>query len=806
MVWAMGGNTVAAAGAHGFAPALTSFVGRSGDAEKITRLLGEYRLVTVTGPGGVGKTRLASEVARRMASGRADGASLVELTAVQDPALVPAAVATALGVQQAPGMPVTESLAGVLARQQLLLVLDNCEHLLPAVAQLCAGLLTAADDLTLLATSREPVGVAGEARYRLRPLAVPDLPQDGDGSAAIALFADRARQADPEFSLDSETEPLVARIVNRLDGMPLAIELAAARVEALGLQQLLDRLDDRFTVLTSGDRLAAARQQSLAATVDWSYQLLSERDRRAFRRLAVFPGPFTLEAATAVAGGDAEPAVLHLVDCSLLTPPRPGPDSQPRYLMLETLRAFGLDRLADGLERPDAEAALTRYALAVAEQAAASMQSSTGELAAARRLDAEDAAVHQALTWALDHDPPAALRLAVALAPWWQLRGRYVAGYAQLQRAAEHTSQRDGPWYAARYWLGQLAIDMSDYPAASGHLTAVCDALGAGPPSPDAALALAVRTRAQLNLGELAQAAADSRRALSLARENGYLGAQAMALLGLSWAAAYSSDPEGHLSWSRQAQQVAPARIPGPLARMCLLTYASALLQSGSPAEAQQVCADGLAGARAAEDPGGQANFLYYAAMCARSTGQIASAGGYLGECIRVATITGSQLRLIDCLDECGFLCAATGRWADAVTLWAAYAARLEEIGVADTPQDAALRLDLLGQAGTALGPALMGKAGARGAAMSLDTAAELALLLTGPDPQISQEPSSTLLSTRERELVTLVAGGQTDAQIAGRLFISVSTVRSHLDRIRDKTGCRRRAELTRLALQEGLV
>ena len=162
----MGGNTAAAAGAHGFAPALTSFVGRTSDAEKITRLLGEYRLVTVTGPGGVGKTRLASEVARRMASGRADGASLVELTAVQDPALVPTAVATALGVQQAPGMPVTESLAGC-SPPQLLLVLDNCEHLLPAVAELCAGLLTAADDLTLLATSREPVGVAGEARYRL---------------------------------------------------------------------------------------------------------------------------------------------------------------------------------------------------------------------------------------------------------------------------------------------------------------------------------------------------------------------------------------------------------------------------------------------------------------------------------------------------------------------------------------------------------------------------------------------------------------------------------------------------------------
>ena len=248
--------------------------------ERVAGLLGEYRLVTVTGPGGVGKTRLAAEVAGRVADRFADGAWLVELAAVQEQALVPAAVAGALGVQQAPGMSVMESLAGVLARQQLLLVLDNCEHVLGAVAELCGGLLAAADDVRVLATSREPAGVAGEARYRLRPLAVPVPGAPGDavgGAAAVALFADRARQLDPDFALTGESGPLVARIVARLDGMPLAIELAAARVEALGLGQLLERLDHRFALLTGGDRTAAARQRSLAATVDWSYQLLSER-------------------------------------------------------------------------------------------------------------------------------------------------------------------------------------------------------------------------------------------------------------------------------------------------------------------------------------------------------------------------------------------------------------------------------------------------------------------------------------------------------------------------------------------------
>jgi predicted ATPase len=187
--------------------------------------------------------------------------------------------------------------------------------------------------------------------------------------------------------------------------VPLAIELAAARVEALGLGQLLDRLDDRFTLLTSSARTAPARQRSLAATVDWSYQLLSDQEKQMFRRLAIFSGPFSLDAAETVAGAAAGPAVLKLVDCSLLTPPRTGPDGRGRYLMLETLRAFGLDRLTEAGERPGAEALLAQHMLAVAERAAAGMAASATEVEAGTWLDAEDATMHQALVWALEHDP-----------------------------------------------------------------------------------------------------------------------------------------------------------------------------------------------------------------------------------------------------------------------------------------------------------------------------------------------------------------------------------------------------------------
>ena len=240
----------------------------------------------------------------------------------------------------------------------------------------------------------------------------------------MALFADRARGADPHFVLDERAAAVVARLVRRLDGMPLAIELAAARAEALGVGQLLDRLDDRLALLAAGDRLAAPRQRSLAATVEWSYRLLDEQEQRVFRALSVFPAGFTLEAAEAVAGPEAAPAVLRLVDCSLLSPPLAGPDGRARYVMLETLRGFGAGLLAKEGERDRAAAALAGWAVEAAEQAAAGVQTSTGEQDAARWLDAEDATMRQVLAWAMGHDREAALRLADALGLWWYQRGR----------------------------------------------------------------------------------------------------------------------------------------------------------------------------------------------------------------------------------------------------------------------------------------------------------------------------------------------------------------------------------------------
>ena len=311
---------MAAAGVHGFPAVLTSFVGRDEVVLEVADLLEQYRLVTVTGPGGVGKTRLADEVARQVAARFADGAWLAELAPVRDPVRVAPAVAVALGVREQPGMPVADALMRVLARRQLLVVLDNCEHVIEEAARLCAGLLAACDDVRVVATSRERLRIAGEVAYRLAPLPVPGPGKDITGSAAVTLFADRARTASAGFALTGQNRADVARLVGRLDGMPLAIELAAARAEALGVSQLAGLVDGRLELLGGGDRLAAGRHRSLAAAAQWSYELLTEHERRVFRRLSVFPAPFTLEAAEAIAGPGAAAAVLRLVECSLLVP------------------------------------------------------------------------------------------------------------------------------------------------------------------------------------------------------------------------------------------------------------------------------------------------------------------------------------------------------------------------------------------------------------------------------------------------------------------------------------------------------
>jgi predicted ATPase/DNA-binding CsgD family transcriptional regulator len=795
-----------AAGAHGFPVVLTSFVGRGQAVREVAGLLETYRLVTVTGPGGVGKTRLADAVARRVAARLADGAWLAELAPVRDPAQVAVAVAAALGVREQPAVSAAVAVERVLARRQLLVVLDNCEHVIGAAAQSCAGLLQACDDVRILATSREPLRIEGEAVYRLAPLPVPSPGDAGDIAAAgaVALFTDRARAADAGFALTDQNRADVARLVWRLDGIPLAIELAAARVEALGVPQLLGWLDGRLGLLAGGDRLAAGRHRSLAAAAEWSYQLLEEAERRVFRQVSVFPAPFTLEAAGAVAGPEATPAVLRLVECSLLVPPRPGPDGRSRYAMLETLRGYGAGLLAGAGEQDQAQAALARYAVGVADEAAAGLQVIAGELAAARWLDAEDATMAHVLGWAVEHDLDTAVRLVTALSMWWVLRGRLAGQEPLLRELAGRAGPGSEGWCTAQFWLAWTAFDAADLPGALQLCSAVIDVIGDREPTRLLVDCLDLQSAVSSNLGRVPEAAAISRRALAMARELGYPFGQAFALNGLVIAASYDGDLDDAARLARQAMQIPD--VPGTGYRVSGYLLAAMLTEAGDLAAAEQACASTLASAREAGDLYALRGLLpIMADLCVRA-GRTGDAAAYLHEATRVALQTGFWMMMLNVMEGCGYLCAATGRPADAITGWAAYGRLHEQGGFVSEDADGR-REDALRVARQSLGPDRARAAEQRGAAMSMTAAAEYTLMLTAPEslqPQAPRGPSR--LSARERQLVTLVAQGRTDADIAGQLYISIRTVRSHLDRIRDKTGCRRRADLTRLALAEGLV
>ena len=698
----------------------------------------------------------------------------------------------------------------MLARQQLLLVLDNCEHVIAAAAGLCAELAAACDDLRVLATSREPLQVAREARYRLGPLAVPgpDDLADAATAEAVVLFADRARQADAHFTLDDRIGPDVAQLVRRLDGMPLAIELAAARAEALGVSGLLGRLEDRFALLESGDRRAPSRQRSLAAAVEWSYQLLDENERRAFRAVSVFPGPFTLEGAEAVAGTGAGLAVLRLVDCSLLVPPRAGADGRPRYVMLETLRAYGAKLLAEAGEQDTVAVALAGYALRVAEQASAGLQTSTGEAAAGQWLDAEDPTVRQVLAWAVTHDVAVAVRLADALGRWWQLRGRLPGQYPLLSEIAGLAEAGSDRWCAIQGWLGWAAFLASDLAGALGHLTAVLDAAGDREPSRMLADALAGRSGTLLNTGRLAKGAEDGRRSLAMARELGYLVGEGMALGMLGIAALYGGDNDGAVKLIRQQQSTAD--VPAWVMLGGSPVMIGALIEAGDLAAAETACAAALAQCRDAGDLFNLPNLLMLMAHLDVQAGRLQDAAAHLRDGLQIAMRAGDLWNVAaNGLWHCALLCTATGRYAEGATVWAAGDAYCRQQGITGgLPEDVRREEEALRTIRQALGSDRARAAEQRGAAMSLDTAAEYALMLTGPvpPPSAAAGPGLGRLSARERELVTLVARGRTNAQIAAQLHISVRTVGSHLDRIRDKTGCRRRADLTRLALTEGLV
>jgi predicted ATPase/DNA-binding SARP family transcriptional activator len=461
---------------------LSSFIGRERELAEIKRLLAGARLLTLTGPGGCGKTRLALEAATELLLGQlfADGVWWVELATLADPALIVQAVASALGVQEQPRQLLWETLLDYLRPRNLLLTLDNCEHLVATCAQLVEELLRACPKLKVLATSREPLSIAGETTWLTPSLSLPDphqLPSESEEAVsdlsqyeAVRLFVERAASTLPTFTLTQHNAVEMVQICQRLDGIPLAIELAAARVKVLTVPQIAGRLDDCFKLLTAGSRTVGSRHQTLRAAIDWSYDLLSEPERVLFQRLAVFEGGFTLEAAETVCAGQGIESseilelLSHLVDKSLVVVGTPQQGWEARYRLLETIRQYGRDKLLASAEAGSMRQQHAAYYLTLAEQAWLKLQGPE-QLAWLNRLEVEHDNLRAALSWSQVEAGETGLRLAGALGLFWYLHGYWSEGRGWLESMLTQTEGLGYTQARAKALLdaGTLAHYQGDY-------------------------------------------------------------------------------------------------------------------------------------------------------------------------------------------------------------------------------------------------------------------------------------------------------------------------------------------------------
>ncbi len=467
---------------------LTSFVGREAELATCGAMIAKTRMLTLTGFGGSGKTRLALELAARSMADFPDGVWFVDLAPLRDASRIEATIAAAMDVREEPGRSLIEALLERLRGRRVLLLLDNCEHLLAPSASLVMVLLRACAELKVLATSREALGVDGETVHPVSTLSLPEAGRTGGAAAfeafeSVRLFVERARQVAPDFALTDANASTVGEICRRLDGIPLALELAAARVRVLGVEQILAKLDDRFRLLTGGSKSALPRQQTLRATIEWSYELLAPHEQAFLRRLAVFTGGWSLESAVAVVEENADEfevldLLALLVDKSLAVVDRSVPD-RPRYRFLESVRQFALERLRETDEEPALRDRHLDHFLALAEQAESELMGPR-QASWFARLDSDGENLLGALTASrtLPDGPDRGVRLAGAVARFWSARGRYVVGLRALTSALEVQAE-------ARAKAGDTTPDPARGKALvrmGGMALYLCDLEAAGPP------------------------------------------------------------------------------------------------------------------------------------------------------------------------------------------------------------------------------------------------------------------------------------------------------------------------------------
>jgi predicted ATPase/DNA-binding SARP family transcriptional activator/DNA-binding CsgD family transcriptional regulator len=795
---------------HNLPTPRTSFVGREKEMLEVKRALAMTRLLTLTGAGGSGKTRLALEVARDLVGSYPDGVWLVELAGLSEGALVPQAVAGALGVREQPGRSLTDTLVEALHRKQMLLVLDNCEHLVKAVAQLVDVLLDSCPRLRIMATSREALGVAGEVVWRVPPLSIPDpdlLPtaRELESYESARLFAERARQRDPSFALTPENAQAVAAVCRRLDGIPLAVELAAVRVGALAVAEIAGRIEDSLGLLTSGGRTAVPRQRTLRGALEWSHDLLSESERILFRRLSAFAGGWTLEAAETmglgdgVAPGDVLELLSRLVDKSLVMTETTG-NGMLRYRMLEPVRQYAQEELEGSGEAEAVWRTHAEFFLTLGEEAEPHLRGPE-QAAWFERLETEHDNLRSALSWAFGRgETELGLRLGGALLFFWSWLGGHVS---EGRRWLERGLARGG---AAETSVRAKALN------ALAHMAFIHDDYGLATALDEEALALYREARdiggiakCLTGLGEQAAVQGDYQRATRLLEESlasfregeDHSGA-AFALSRLAQIAISSTHYTRATELLEESLALNREVGNGRGIAFCLSILGYTSIRLGDPVRARRLLEESIAlvrQAQLAED----AYTTFALGLAAMLKGEHERAEQFIAEGFVLARDRQNKLHTIQGIETAAMLAASKAQAAKAAKLWGAAEARCEVIGASTDLDDRALHEPYLAVVRTELGEEAWKAAWERGREMTFDEAVEYALSTVQPESYSVEHTSGkqpTTLTSREQEITALIAQGLTNRQIASELTISEHTAATHVRKILKKLSLHSRAQI----------